>query len=128
MTWAPTCLSAGNLREAKPLLQGSIPPYQAVDDKEGVAFSLNSLGDLARQSGKLQVAETTYQQARATAEEIEDKIAIAYVFCSLGDVLVDRGDLSGARAAYEKSLALRTQVGQTQLAGEAQVSLALVGD
>ena len=74
----------------------------------------------------LQVAETTYQQARATAEEIEDKIAIAYVFYSLGDVLVDRGELPAARAAYEKSLALRTQVGATQLAGETEVALAIL--
>jgi eukaryotic-like serine/threonine-protein kinase len=119
-------LVAGNLREAKPLLQGSIPPYQAAEDKEGVALSLNDLGDLARESGNLQVAETTYHQARATAEEIEDKSAIAYVFCSLGDVLTDRGDLPAARAAYQKSLALRTEVGQTLLAGEAQVALALL--
>jgi len=119
-------LVAGNLSQAKPLLEGSISPYQTAEDKEGVALSLNDLGDLARQSGNLQVAETTYQQARATAEEIEDKGAIAYVFCSLGDVLVDRGDLPAARAAYEKSLALRTQLGQTQLVGEAQVALALL--
>jgi DNA-binding winged helix-turn-helix (wHTH) protein/tetratricopeptide (TPR) repeat protein len=119
-------LVAGNLSQAKPLLEGSISPYQTAEDKEGVALSLNDLGDLARQSGNLQVAETTYQQAKATAEEIEDKGAIAYVFCSLGDVLVDRGDLPAARVAYEKSLALRTQLGQMQLAGEAQVALALL--
>jgi eukaryotic-like serine/threonine-protein kinase len=119
-------LVAGNLSEAKPLLQGSLSPYQAAQDKEGVALSLNSLGDLARQSGNLQVAETTYQQARATAEEIENKNALAYVFYSLGDVLSDRGELQEARAAYEKSLALRTQLGEPQLAGEAQVALALL--
>jgi DNA-binding winged helix-turn-helix (wHTH) protein/tetratricopeptide (TPR) repeat protein len=119
-------LTAGNLKEARPFLQGSIAPYQEAGDKEGVALSLNGLGDLARQSGNLQVAETTYQQARATAEEIEDKIAIAYVFYSLGDVLVDRGELPAARAAYEKSLALRTQVGATQLAGETEVALAML--
>jgi DNA-binding winged helix-turn-helix (wHTH) protein/tetratricopeptide (TPR) repeat protein len=116
----------GNLSEAKPLLQGSIAPYQKVEDKEGLALSLNELGDLARESGNLQEAETTYQKARANAEEIQDKNAQAYVFSSLGDVLADRGELQAARAAYEKSLALRIQIGETQLAGEDQVALALL--
>ena len=117
---------AGVLSKAKALLQGSLSPFRAVEDKEGVALSLDELGDLERQSGNLQGAENTYQQARAAAEAIEDKNAIAYVFCSLGDVLADRGELQAARAAYEKSLALRTQVGEMQLAGEAQVALALL--
>ena len=119
-------LTTGNLKEAKPLLSGSIVSYQAIQDKEGIALSLLDLGDLARESGNLQVAETTYQQARATAVESESKIAVAYVLYSLGDVQRDRGDLEGAKNAYEQSLTLRNQVGQTQLAGEAQVSLALL--
>jgi tetratricopeptide (TPR) repeat protein len=86
-------LTRGNLGEAKKLLEESIPRYQAVEDKSGVALSLNNLGDLSRQEGNLQAAETTYQQAKATAQEIDDKDAIAYVLNGLGDVLTDRGDL-----------------------------------
>ena len=68
---------------------------------------MNNLGDLSRQQGNLQAAETTYQQAKATAQEIDDKDAIAYVLTGLGDVFTDRGDLAAARRSYEESLALR---------------------
>ena len=95
----------------------------AIDDKEGIALSLNNLGDLFRQSGNLQTAATTYQQAKATAQEIDDKNAIAYVMQGLGDVAVDRGDLAAAHKSYEEALSLRKQTGELQLAAETELAL-----
>jgi tetratricopeptide (TPR) repeat protein len=106
------------------MLEESIPDYQAIEDKEGVALTLNNLGDLSRQSGKLDVAEIHYHQAKATAEEIESKSAVGYVLSGLGDVYKDRGDLAQARKSYEESLAIRKQVGEKQNVGETQVALA----
>src|SRR6202041_1130385 len=106
------------------MLEESIPDYQAIEDKEGVALTLNNLGDLSRQSGKLDAAETHYRQAKATAEEIESKSAVAYVLSGLGDVNKDRGNLAQARKSYEESLAIRKQIGEKQNVGETQVSLA----
>ena len=54
-------LAQGDLNEARKLLEGSVPDYQAVEDTEGVALTLNNLGDLARQSGKLEAADAQVQ-------------------------------------------------------------------
>ena len=91
-----------------------------------MALSLNNLGDLSRQQGNLQAAETTYRQAKATAEEIDDKDAIAYVLNGLGDVFIDRGDLGAARKSYEESLALRDHAGEKQASAETRIALARV--
>jgi len=117
-------LMQGDLKQARQLLQDSVPNYAAVDDKEGVALSLNNLGDLARQSGDLPLAESNYLRARTTAEEIENKRAVAYVLMGLGDVYKDRGELEQARKHYEGSLALRKQTGENQTLGESEVALA----
>src|SRR6185437_3505598 len=102
----------------------SIPDYRAIEDKEGIALTLNNLGDLSRQSGSLKNAETFYEQAKATANEIEDKNALAFILNGQGDVLLDRGDLAGARKAYEESLKLRSQAGETLMAAETETALA----
>jgi hypothetical protein len=56
--FADTRLSQKDLKEAKKLLEESIPEYQAVDDKKGVVLNLDSLGDIWRQNGELDKAET----------------------------------------------------------------------
>ena len=58
-------LGQGKLSEAEKMLEASVPDYQAVEDKEGVALTLNNLGDLSRQSGKLDAAEAHYRQAKS---------------------------------------------------------------
>jgi tetratricopeptide (TPR) repeat protein len=117
-------LSQGRLDEAEKMLEASVPDYQSVDDKEGVALTLNNLGDLSRQSGKLDAAQTQYRQAKANAEQIESKSAVAYVLSGLGDVYKDRGDLAQSRSSYEGALTFRKQIGERQTSGESQVQLA----
>ncbi len=106
------------------MLEESIPEYQAVDDKEGVVLNLNNLGDIWRQNGELDKAETAYQRAEVIARKIEDKNATAYVLNGMGDLALDRGDLTLARKRYEEALALRSQAGEKQSAAESRVSLA----
>ena len=50
---AASLLPQGKLLQARQLMEQSIPDYQAVEDKEGVALTLNNLGDVERQSGNL---------------------------------------------------------------------------
>jgi tetratricopeptide (TPR) repeat protein len=106
------------------MLEASVPDYQAVEDKEGVALTLNNLGDLSRQNGRLDAAEAHYRLAKKNAEEIENKSAVAYVLNGLGDVYRDRGDLAQSRKAYEEAIAFRKQIGERQTVGESQVQLA----
>ena len=84
-------LTSGNTQRSQKAAARLRSQLSRVEDKEGVALSLNTLGDLSRQNGKLQAAETTYQQAMATAQEAGDKSAVAYVFCSLGMFLLTKG-------------------------------------
>ena len=58
-------LGQGKLSEAEKMLEASVPEYQALEDKEGVALTLNNLGDLSRQSGRLDAAESHYREAKA---------------------------------------------------------------
>jgi ATP/maltotriose-dependent transcriptional regulator MalT len=110
--------------EAKRLLEESIPEYQAVDDKEGVALNMDSLGDIWRQTGELDKADAAYQQAEVIARKIEDKDATAFALNGMGDVALDRGDLVLARKRFEEALTLRTQAGEKQIAAESRVALA----
>jgi ATP/maltotriose-dependent transcriptional regulator MalT len=85
------------------------------------------LGDIWRQSGELDKADTAYRQAEVIARKIEDKNATAYVLSGMGDVALDRGDLDLARKRYEEAFALRSQAGEKQTAAESRVSLANLG-
>jgi len=82
------------------------------------------LGDIWRQNGELDKAETAYRKAEVIARQIEDKDATAYVLNGLGDLALDRGDLASARKSYEEALRLRNQAGEKQAATESRVSLA----
>jgi tetratricopeptide (TPR) repeat protein len=114
----------GDLSAAKKLLEDCIVDYQTVEDKEGIALNLDSLGDISRLRGNLTIAETTYQQSKAIAQEINDNDAIAYAFTGLGDLYFDRADFPGSKNAYEQALTLRKQLGEKQLAAESQTALA----
>ena len=108
-----------------------VGPVQKVGDHRyphGLApllrLNLNNLGDIWRQSGELDKAETAYQQAEVIARKIGDKDATAYVLSGMGDLALDRGDLALSRKRYEEALALRTEAGEKQTAAESRVSLA----
>jgi NAD(P)H-hydrate repair Nnr-like enzyme with NAD(P)H-hydrate epimerase domain len=93
-------------------------------DKDGIALTLNDLGEVARHRGELDKALTTFEQAKTVAQEADDKSAVAYVLSGRGDVLTDRGDLVAARKSYEEALTIRKQTGEKQTAAETELALA----
>jgi non-specific serine/threonine protein kinase len=81
--------------------------YRALDDKHGMAESLQTLGMVAWLLGDYQQAAAHHSEALALRKELGDQVGIASSLGSLGVVARYQGDYDRAVALYEESLSLR---------------------
>jgi tetratricopeptide (TPR) repeat protein len=117
----------GDLRTAETYLKKSIPEYEKIGDKDGIARATIDLGELALDQGNLPVAEKLYRQAIEIATEISDKSARAYGLAGLGTVLTEQDHLAGARQTYLQALDLARSTADTHLEQDLNIKLARVG-
>jgi tetratricopeptide (TPR) repeat protein len=80
-------------------------------NKQGVAVSLNNLGNLARNQGDNAGARTLFMESLALRRVLGDKQGIALALNNLGNIAFDQNDYSTARAFLEESLALQREMG-----------------
>jgi tetratricopeptide (TPR) repeat protein len=116
----------GDLKTAETYLKKSIPEYEKIGDKDGVARATIDLGELALDQGNLPVAEKRYRQAIDLATEINDKNARAYALAGLGSLLTEQDHLSGARETYRQALDLAKSTADTHLEQDVKIKLARV--
>lgn len=101
----------GNYEQALPLFQKGLALYQELDDKWGVAATLNGLGDMAHQQVNYEEAAARYEEALALFKEIGNQQAVSYVLNNLGNVARDQGDYERASKIHEEALALFRNLG-----------------
>jgi predicted ATPase/DNA-binding SARP family transcriptional activator len=70
--------------------------FRELDDVEGIAWSLLSLGTVARYQGARERAATLLQESRSLAERIGFREGIAWCLEQLGLLAADRGDPAAA--------------------------------
>jgi tetratricopeptide (TPR) repeat protein len=78
--------------------------FQGLGDRTGVAWSLNSQGDVACDQGDSANAQTLYQQSLSIFRELGDRWGIAGTLTDLGTLAREQRDSSAAHSLYRESL------------------------
>ena len=78
--------------------------FQGLEDRTGVAWSLNNQGDVARDQGDGAAAQTAYEQGLGIFRELGDQWGIAGTLADLGNLAREQGDCARANSLYRESL------------------------
>jgi tetratricopeptide (TPR) repeat protein len=87
------------------------PITQEIGDRNGIASSLNNLGNVYQSQGKYSEAIQSYQKSLAIKREIGDRNGIANSFGNLGNVYQSQEKYSEAIQYHQKSLAIKREIG-----------------
>jgi tetratricopeptide (TPR) repeat protein/predicted amidohydrolase len=101
----------GMLDKAEDYYKKSLQIKEALNDKTGIATSLNNLGLVLWSKGELDQALKFYHRALEINEEIGNKRNIAATLTNLGNCYTQKGDLDEALDYQQRSLALKQQIG-----------------
>jgi non-specific serine/threonine protein kinase len=82
-----------------------------LDDRPGIAASLNALGNVAWALGDLDEATALYEHSLAIWREIDNARHIALCIDNMGAVASVQKDFARARALHQESLAIRQRIG-----------------
>jgi predicted ATPase/class 3 adenylate cyclase len=96
----------GEYAAARALLEESLTIFRELEDKEGIAGSLRSLGWATHDQEDLGAAQALWEESLALFRELGDKGGIVSPLWGLGSVAREQGDYRAARAFWEESLAL----------------------
>lgn len=102
----------GDYSEAKPLLEEGLRLRRTMQDRDGIAYSLQSLGNLAARIGDLKAAREYQQENLALRREMGNHSVLGDALFSLGNVALLEGNLKEARDLYDEALALYRQLGE----------------
>ena len=92
-------------------LERGLDIYRALDQKQGVASSLNTLGLLAHDQGDDNRALKLLEEGLALCRELDDKHGIAYSLGNLGLIAQDKGNYELAISLQEESVKIRRELG-----------------
>jgi tetratricopeptide (TPR) repeat protein len=85
--------------------------FEDLGDHSGAAWSLNQLGDIAREEGEVAAARELYQRALLAFRKANDRWGIARSLTDLAQIACDERDHVTAHAAYREALALFVNLG-----------------
>ncbi|HLZ29428.1 MAG TPA: tetratricopeptide repeat protein [Chloroflexota bacterium] len=105
------CHSLGNLVPAETFLIEGLTIWRQLDDKRGMAISLNTLGLVSKAQGSLIRAGTQLGKALALARELSDAPRVATVLNNLAALAIDQGDYGAAQPFLRESLSIKRGLG-----------------
>jgi len=150
--WPKTCatptgaLVSSALRADAQLLVQSVAPADAVtkvaspclldlarqkfhwelDDRHGVALTLNGLANLACAQGDYAVAQSLHEQGLAINRGLGDRRSVAISLVNLGAVAEARGDRLAARALYQECLEIFRELNEKVGIASSLINLGVV--
>lgn len=92
----------------------SLKLQEEIEDKQGLASSLNNIGSIYDSQGNTDMALTYFNKSLQLQEEIGDKLGLSYSLVNIGDILLNKGLINGAKGALfyaQKSLELGQKLG-----------------
>ncbi len=104
----------GDLTQAQALLSEGLALYEQVEDKWGIAETLNILATAKYGAGEYGAARPLWERALASFREVNDESGIARTLNNLGEMARARGDYKSARTYYEQGLAVMRQQGEAR--------------
>jgi predicted ATPase/serine/threonine protein kinase len=96
----------GDYASSDALIQESLEIARRLEDKRGIAVSLNALAVTARDRGEVAASRSLCEEGLAVWREIGDSQAVARSLSNLANVVKLQGDYAQARALYEECLAI----------------------
>lgn len=91
--------------------QQALQIRQRLDDKRGIAVTLNVIAQLEDQSGKSDAALAAYQQSLKIRREIGDKPGLGDTLLALGGFYQDRGRYDDALPMFKEALQVQRDLG-----------------
>jgi non-specific serine/threonine protein kinase len=101
----------GDYATAHDRIEACISIARETGDREGLAWSLKELGNVAYVKGDHDAAKTAYEESLIHCRAIDDRHGIAGVLHNLGSVALGQEDYARARQLYEESLMLERELG-----------------
>jgi non-specific serine/threonine protein kinase len=92
-------------------LEACLVIRRELDDRRGIAETLNSLGIFARDRGDYKRARELLGEALEMNRDLNDKSGTAMSIHALGITAHREGDCDGARKLFEQGLAMRKELG-----------------
>jgi tetratricopeptide (TPR) repeat protein len=108
----------------------SLEIFMRLDNKRGIAWVLNTLGEEARLADDHEAALGYYEQSLSLYETFNYHIMLASVYANLGDTVLTLGDIQRAKALFKAGLTSANQISSPikcayNLAGLACVAVSL---
>jgi predicted ATPase len=101
----------GDYTAAETLLRESLDIARRLDDKRGVAVSLNALAVLARDQSNVAAAYSLFEESMVVWRELSDQKAVAHSLSNLASVAKLQGDYARARSLYAECLSIFQELG-----------------
>jgi tetratricopeptide (TPR) repeat protein len=115
----------GDLEAARPLAQGALAGFRARGDRDGRMRTLNLLGVIGFEQGRLDDAEESFREALALALELSDSLLAARVSNNLASLSHLRGRGSEALSLYRGALLSYQRLGDRRGAAETYHNLGI---
>lgn len=127
---ARALLEAGSLASyqadytsAQQQLELSLELYRSLNDRRGMALSLNLLSHARMMTGDLPGSQRAVEEGLTMFRDLKDARGMGYSLYFLGTTLQSTGELEAARRALEESHALMQQVGDRWWIGNILIQL-----
>jgi 3',5'-cyclic AMP phosphodiesterase CpdA/Tfp pilus assembly protein PilF len=104
----------GDLYKAEQKYQQGLNIRQEINDKKGIAISLNDLASILKQQKKQDEALKIYKQSLNLREEIDDKEGIARSLSNISTIFIDKENLIEALKKQQQSLNIRQEIGDKE--------------
>ncbi len=106
--------NAGNHEKALTYFKQSEKAAQASNDKEGLAFTYNSIAAIYKNQANSPLAIEYCQKALQQFEALGDKKGAAYVFNNLADIYTEQGDYAKGLAYAQNGLQYNEEINNTK--------------
>ena len=103
----------GEYGTARLLCEKALGIWRELGNREGIAASLNQLGNVAQVQGDYGAAQALYEEALGIRRELGDRVGIASLLNNLGNLALALGDYGAARALYEEALPIWRELENT---------------
>jgi predicted ATPase len=104
---------SGDYERSKAHLEAALALWGRLQDKAGLAETLNHLGSLVAWRTEFERSTMFFEQSLALRRELGDTWGIARALNNLGEIVLAQGDLERARSLFDASLPLTREVGDT---------------
>src|SRR5262249_11918009 len=107
-------------------LEEGLRLFRELGDRRGVAWALNSLGNVADSEGDYAAARARHEESLSIRRELGDRQGIAWSLHSLGSAAHHLGASAAARAMLEESLGLFRDLGDQKGVADSLAALITV--